>query len=243
MNVLVVENEKKEVARLVRILRLIDPSITVVQTVESLSTLLSWIQENPSPDIVLINHSKLPSLSVRNTAVLAKLVLHTKQHSLTYLAFRSNMIGQLENFSSLPHPRTKGVEIPSPEWKDDEENSIDSGLSTAFKNRFFVESGKRFLSIPVSDIAYFFSDGRFVYFTTFTNSKYIVHYRMDELEQLLDPLSFYRVNRSYIISVNALGQIHPYFGSRFKLKLIPAVQEEILVSRNRAPGFRKWLGE
>lgn len=242
MNVLVVENEKKEAAKLVRILRLIDPSITVVETVESLSTLLTWVKENPSPDIVLINHSKLPSISIHNTAVLAKLVLHTKQHSLTYLAFRSNKINQLQSFSSLPKPKAKGFEILS-DINEESEPEPQLPVTTLFKNRFFVESGKRFLSVPVSEIAYFFSDGRFVYFTTFTKSKYIVHYRMEELEQLLDPENFYRVSRSYIVSINSVAQIHPYFGSRFKLKLVPAAEEEILVSRNRAPGFRKWLGE
>ena len=99
MNVLVVENEKKEAARLIRILKLVDPSITVVETIESLSALLSWIQINPSPDIVLINHSKLPSISVQDNSILAKVVLHTKQHRLTYFAFRTNKKNQLQSLS------------------------------------------------------------------------------------------------------------------------------------------------
>lgn len=242
MNVLVVENEKKEAQRLVRILRLVDPSITVVETIETLGTLLSWMKDNPSPDIVLINQAKLPALSVQAPVVLAKLVLHTKQHSLTYLAFRTHTIGQLQSLSQLPKPRAQGFEIALPPNPDGDGTGSVS-VATLFKNRFFVESGQRFLSIPVRDIAYFFSDGRFVYFITFNKNKYIIHYRMDELQPLLNPEEFYRINRSYIVSVNAIEQIHPYFGSRFKLRLTPSAADEILVSRNRAPGFRKWLGE
>lgn len=241
MNVLIVENEKKEAVKLVRILRLIDPSITVVETVESLSRLFSWIQKNPSPDIVLVNDTKLPRLSIHNTAVLAKLVLHTKQYSLTYLAFRTNAINQLQSFSNLPKPLAKGFSIDS--INNEREDELIPSVSTLFKNRFFVESGQRFLSIPATDIAYFFSDGRFVYFMTFSKNKYIVHYKMEELSSLLNPADFYRINRSYIVSVNAIDQIHPYFGSRFKLKLTPPATNIILVSRNRAPGFRTWLGE
>ena len=242
MNVLVVENEKKEALKLVRTLRLVDPSITVVETIESFTTLLKWIEKNPSPDIVLINQAKLPTLSVHTTAVLAKLVLHTKEYSLTYLAFRTTTISQLQSLSQLPEPQARGVRFELPRANDD---LIISGpsVSTLFKNRFFVESGQRFLSISVKDIAYFFSDGRFVYFITFAKNKYIIHYRMEELVSILNPEDFYRVNRSYIISVNAIEQIHPYFGSRFKLKLTPSAEEDILVSRNRAPGFRRWLGE
>jgi two-component system response regulator LytT len=241
MNVLIVEKEKREALKLTRILRLVDPSITVLETVESFSRLISWIQKNPSPDIVLVNHTRMPELSMHNAAVLAKLVLHTKQHSLTYLAFRTNTISQLKPHGKLPRPHAKGIEFAPAPAKEEEQDDIK--VATVFKNRFFVESGQRFLSVSIKDIAYFFSDGRFVYFTTFAKNKYIIHYRMEELVSLLNPEDFYRINRSFIVSVNAIAQIHPYFGSRFKLKLLPAVQEEILVSRNRAPGFRKWLGE
>lgn len=241
MNVLVVEKEKKEALKLVRILRLVDPSITVVETINSVSNLLEWVQQNPAPDIVLVNQAKLPSLTVKNTAVLARLVLHTKQHSLTYLAFRSNSIGQLGSMTVMPQPLAKGFTYIEEEVV--EETNGQSSMAQLFKNRFFVESGQRFLSVHVNDIAYFFSDGRFVYFMTHAKNKYIIHYRMEELEQFLNPEEFYRINRSYILSIKSIEQINPYFGSRFKLKLLPAVEEEVLVSRNRAPGFRKWLGD
>lgn len=242
MNVLVVEKEKKEALKLVRILRLVDPSITVVETVDSLATLLKWIQQNPSPDLVLINQAKLPDLTVENTAVLARLVLHTKQYSFTYLAFRANALNQLQH-SGLPLlPTSKGIPVKQSSAREDDINDAPA-VTQLFKNRFFVESGQRFLSIPVNDIAYFFSDGRFVFFTTHSKNKYIIHYRMEELQVMLNPEEFYRINRSFIVSIKSIDQIHPYFGGRFKLKLLPTAEEEVLVSRKRVPGFRKWLGE
>lgn len=240
---LIVENERREAIKLVRILRLVDPSINVVETVEGLSTLFTWIEKNPSPDIVLVNHTKLAKLSKYSTSVLAKLVLHTRQHSLTYLAFRTNSISQLQPVSNLPKPLAKGLELDLINISENKEAELEPAVSTLFKNRFFVEAGQRFLSIPVSDIAYFFSDDRFVYFVTFAKNKYIVHYKMEELSGILNPEEFYRVNRSYIISVKSIDQIHPYFGSRFKLKLNPPASEDILVSKAKSPGFRKWLGE
>lgn len=240
MNVLIVENEKKEAAKLVRILKLVDPSITVMKTVPDLDAVGHWMAHNPSPDIVLVNHSELAPMDHRS-GVMARLELHTREHNLTYLAFRSNAIQGLLSVSELPLPNTKGIPlagqvIPSVE-------NASQVLPPLFKNRFFVESGNRFYSIDKNDIAYFFSDGRFVYFTTFSKSRFIIHYRMEQLQQLLDPADFYRINGSYIISVKSIDQIHAYFGSRFKLKLNPVVDETVLVSRNRAAGFKKWLGE
>jgi two-component system, LytTR family, response regulator LytT len=240
MNVLIVENEKKEAARLVRILRLVDPSIIVMKTVADLEAVARWMAHNPTPDIVLVNHSEVEPMDMRN-GVMARLELHTREHNLTYLAFRSNAIQGLLSVSTVPEPRTKGIPFAMQRGAAAEKTSAD--LPPLFKNRFFVESGNRFYSIDKNDIAYFFSDGRFVYFSTFSKSRYIIHYRMDQLQQLLDPTDFYRINRSYIISVKSIDQIHAYFGGRFKLKLNPAIDETVLVSRNRAAGFKKWLGD
>jgi DNA-binding LytR/AlgR family response regulator len=167
------------------------------------------------------------------SGVMARLELHTREHNLTYLAFRSNAIQGLLSVAALPEPQTRGIPV----------KNTSQALPPLFKNRFFVESGNRFFSIDKNDIAYFFSDGRFVYFTTFSKSRFIIHYRIEQLQQLLDPTDFYRINRAYIISVKSIDQIHAYFGGRFKLKLNPAVDDTVLVSRNRAAGFKKWLGE
>jgi DNA-binding LytR/AlgR family response regulator len=78
---------------------------------------------------------------------------------------------------------------------------------------------------------------------TFDKQKFLVEYKVEELEQTLDPNMFFRVNRAFIVSINALESIHPYFGSRFKLKLNPQVNREVIVSRHRSTSFKTWLGE
>ena len=95
----------------------------------------------------------------------------------------------------------------------------------------------------MEEIAYFFSDNRFIFFKTFDNRKFLVEYRMDELEQILDRQLFFRINRSYIISINSILVIHAYPGNRFKINLNPPADKEMIVSRERILNFRKWLGE
>jgi DNA-binding LytR/AlgR family response regulator len=170
---------------------------------------------------------------------MARLELHTREYNLTYLAFRSNAIPGLASVSTIPEPASRKIPLPA----TNDNVLAEAQVPPLFKNRFFVESGSRYYSIDINDIAYFFSDGRFVYFTTFSKSRFIIHYRVEQLQQLLDPKDFYRINRSYIISVKSIDQIHAFFGGRFKLKLNPALEETVLVSRNRAAGFKKWLGD
>ncbi|HEX2607652.1 MAG TPA: LytTR family DNA-binding domain-containing protein [Flavisolibacter sp.] len=244
MKVLIVESEAKEVRKVNRILRVLDPSIQIVKTVKNMNELLVWLQSHPAPDLVLVEHSLYAQETVKKQLMHAKLVLHTKQYNLTYLAFRAHTFQPKKITSVLPSVKP----IPIKELADAErEPASESPLLTPtlnnYKSRFFVEHGQRFLSVPVSDIAYFFSDGRFVYFITFERNKYLIPYRIDDLQQLLDPRDFYRINRSHILSIKSIEQIHPYFGGRFKLKLIPHTEDEILVSRKRANGFKAWLGQ
>jgi DNA-binding LytR/AlgR family response regulator len=66
---------------------------------------------------------------------------------------------------------------------------------------------------------------------------------MEQLENLLSPVSFFRINRSYIISLPTVKEIHSYFGNRLKLFLSPSPDKEIIVSRKRVNDFKEWLGK
>jgi DNA-binding LytR/AlgR family response regulator len=124
-------------------------------------------------------------------------------------------------------PDKKHVEIPKP----------------LFRARFLVRQGQKFASLETEEIAYFFSEGRFIFFKTFDNQKYLVEYTLEELEEMLNPQNFFRINRSLVISFKAVSQIHPYFGNRLKLFLEPAGEKDIIVSREKVHEFKNWLGQ
>jgi two-component system response regulator LytT len=112
-----------------------------------------------------------------------------------------------------------------------------------FRKRFLVKHGQKLVSIEIEEIAYFFSDGRLNFFKTYDNRKFVVDYTMDELEDMLDPERYFRVSRSFYVSVNSIDQIHDYFGNRLLLHLKPAVDKESIVSREKVTDFKKWMGK
>ena len=97
--------------------------------------------------------------------------------------------------------------------------------------------------MEIDEIAYFYSDGRLNFFKTNDNKKYVVDYTMDELEEMLDPEKYFRISRSFYVSVNSIDQIHDYFGNRLMLNLKPAVDKESIVSREKVTEFKKWMGK
>lgn len=243
MNLIIVEESVREARRLSRMLRLIDPTIKITDVVHGWNKLTVLLQSKEPADMVLVNPQYLPGLPENEHQVQAKLILRTRNGHNTYFAFRTHTILQWAGHQQVVS-RLLPVHAGSSE-ADDEPSALNPSLPGGhlFRNRFFVEQGQKYLSVPVEDIAYFFSDGRFIYFSTHQKNKYLVHYRIEELEAMLDPARFYRINRSYIISIASIEQISAYFGGRFKLKLQPAIAEDILVSRKRAQGFKRWLGE
>jgi DNA-binding LytR/AlgR family response regulator len=66
---------------------------------------------------------------------------------------------------------------------------------------------------------------------------------MDELEEMLDPAKYFRISRSFYVSINSIDQIHDYFGNRLLLNLKPVVDKESIVSREKVTEFKQWMGK
>src|SRR5947207_15319372 len=112
-----------------------------------------------------------------------------------------------------------------------------------FRKRFLVKHAQKLVSVEVEEIAYFYSDGRLNFFKTYDNRKFVVDYTMDELEEMLDPERYFRVSRSFYVSINSIDQIHDYFGNRLLLHLKPSVDKEAIVSREKVTEFKVWMGK
>jgi DNA-binding LytR/AlgR family response regulator len=65
---------------------------------------------------------------------------------------------------------------------------------------------------------------------------------MDQLEGLLDPRQFFRLNRAYLIQQAAIHDIIHYTNSRLQTILRPTPPDDpVLVSREKVSVFKSWL--
>jgi DNA-binding LytR/AlgR family response regulator len=78
---------------------------------------------------------------------------------------------------------------------------------------------------------------------TFEGKKLPIDPTLEELETLLDPKQFYRVNRKFFVHFDSVTDIHPYFKGRVKLGLNPQIDEDIVVSSEKTPAFKRWLDQ
>ena len=109
------------------------------------------------------------------------------------------------------------------------------------KDRFLVKRGNHIQSIKTEEVACFLAEGRTVTLITLEKKKFIIDYKLEELEDLLSPQQFYRVNRSFILSINAIEDVVLYSNSRLKVRLQVETDKEIIVSREKVSSFKEWF--
>ena len=213
MNVLMIEQEPTMVEMIRDLLYKIDDSIHVVGATGDLHSTEEWLTRNKIPDIILANKAMMEEIEKQGVReIKATVTFSTATAEYGFHAFR---------YKTIRHLFQHGSKTVKP-------YSVNT-----FKERFLVKQGQKLLSIPTGQIAYFFSEDRFIFFKTFDNQKFLSEYRIEQLEMLLSPDSFFRVNRSFIVSLPTVKEIHSWFGHRLKLFLSPPADIDVIVSRKR----------
>ena len=258
MKIFIVEDEDLAVKKLKKTLQSVDEDALVVGHADSIKSSVEWLQSNPTPDLILmdIELADGQSFEIFNQAkVKSPVIFITSYDEYALKAFKVNSIDYLlkpvqkEDLQAAleKYRQLKSVykETAAPELSMDVlVKELQQKLNIKdFRKRFLVKHGQKLVSIETEDIAYFFSDGRLNFFKTNDNRKFVVDYTMDELGEMLDPGKYFRISRSYFISVNSVDQIHDYFGNRLLLHLKPSSEKEALVSREKVSDFKDWLGK
>ncbi len=258
MNVLIIEDEPLAAENLQGQLAKIDSSIAVQACLPSVTESIAWLQANDMPDLIFCDIHLSDGLSFdifKNVKVESPVIFTTAYDHYAIRAFEVNSISYLlkpVQLEKLSDSIDKYKNMQSNQGKGSEQSGsgdfnrlldiIQKGSSN-FKTRFLVKVGHKIKSVPVSKIAYFYTRERLNYIVTFNDDRLPVDHTLEEIDELVDPRYFFRVNRKFIIHVDAVKEIHPHFKGRLKLDLTPEVKEEIVVSAERTPLFKKWLDQ
>jgi two-component system, LytTR family, response regulator LytT len=237
MNVLVIEYEKGMAQKIKDLLYQIDETIHVVGVTENMFAAAEWLTRNKIPDLILASESMIEHVKKNDGYEIKTVVkISTNTEEYKFAAFRyktlRRILQEMNNLEERP--------LNFDHYWDANNKPLPPG---SFKERFLVKQGQRLVSIQVNQIAYFFSQERFIFLRTFDNQKFLLEYRIEQLEQIISPSLFFRINRSFIISHSTVKEIHAYFGNRLKLYLSPQADKEVIVSRKRVSDFKDWLGK
>ncbi len=124
-------------------------------------------------------------------------------------------------------------------WKEVSENA--SGTEKRYRTRFLIEHGNQLETLHVEDIAYFFSENKICYAQTFNDGNFVLDASLDRLGEELNPDQFFRATRQVLVCPKAITKIENYFQGKVAIYTQPPYKEQILVSKEKAEAFRKWL--
>ncbi|MEN7548552.1 LytTR family DNA-binding domain-containing protein [Rapidithrix thailandica] len=254
MRVLIVEDEPKAQVELEHMLTEIRPGIQIVNKLDTVSETVGWLKEHGAQiDLIFldIHLADANSFTIfEQIEVDIPIIFITAYDEYAIKAFKVNSIDYLlkpideEDLRISLQKYEKSVGKQSGESFDYKAlvNALDRS-ENKFQSRFMVTSGATIRSILVEDIAYFRGEGKYLYIITKDNQKYIMDMSLVKLEKLLDPKRFFRINRKYIVSFEAITEMIAYSKSRVKLILKPEVADEMetIVSVERSANFKEWL--
>lgn len=103
-----------------------------------------------------------------------------------------------------------------------------------------IKVGEQIKTIPTEEIRAFYSFDRATFLLTSSNNNYVIDYTLDQLEHMLDPHQFFRVNRKHFVGLDACNRIYAWSNSRLKIE-IDGLDDEVIVARDRVGRFKDWL--
>lgn len=252
MNILILEDEKAAATRLQQLLKETEPDAMVLDVLESVKEAIAWFRSNEQPDLILSDIQLADGLSLdlfKQVQVTVPVIFTTAFDAYTLKAFKLNSIDYLLKPIDKDELKAAFGKYHSLHKQDVSVNkkmlelfqNIASGKAN-YKSRFLIRQGDRLITIPTDDVTYVRADDKVVFLHT-AKGKHIIDDSLDELETVLDPGTFFRINRTYIAPLSSIEKIHNHFNGRLKIKLAGCDDDDIFVSKARATAFKRWLGK
>jgi DNA-binding LytR/AlgR family response regulator len=248
MNCLIIEDEKVAAERLSGLIKNYDQSIEILEIIQSVKNSVKWLNINQAPDLILMDIQLSDGLSFEifeQTIVKTPVIFTTAYDEYALKAFKVNSIDyllkpisldELKNAIDKYKENNLPKEIPTQVF-----DSILHSLTKKYKNKFVIKVGEHIKVFTTEDIQCFYSMEKYTFLQNNSGRDYAIDYSLDQLENILDPARFFRINRKFIVSSLAILDIISFSNSRLQVKLNSNESKDLIVSREKIRDFKEWL--
>lgn len=248
MKIVIIEDEPMAVRRLQQLLPAIDPKLEIIETLDSIKSTVRWFETNPLPDLAFFDIQLADGLSFEifnKVSVNCPVIFTTAYDQYAIQAFKVNSVDYL-----LKPVTQEGLTTAINKFKSHTKTTpIDSDKliqllqqqSKTYKERFIVKVGDHLKTVLTTNISLVYSESKSTYCLHSGNQKHILDFTLDQVEELVDDKLFFRINRKYLVHIDAIVDIISYSNSRLKLETIGYTSDDLIVSREKVSLFKKWL--
>lgn len=254
LTVLIIEDEKPAQRILQQMLADMEQDIEVVGCLDSIQASLRWFAANTHPDLVLMDIQLSDGISfsiLEQTTIDSMIIFTTAYDEYAIQAFKVNSLDYLLKpiepeelaaaFAKFSHYSQTFLKKRNEAVEPRELLAMLQNAETRYRKRFLIQVNQDFHQIPVEEIAFFHSMQKITFAVTFDQKSYGLKFSLERLVEQLDPDQFFKVNRQFIINLNAIKNIQTYFQGKLVIKAEPAHDEAIIVGKDKAASFKRWL--
>ncbi len=246
MKVVILEDEQRAAHRLQLLIEKLAPEMEIVGVFESVRDAVKFFKANSDIALVFADIQLTDGLSfeIFNKQRPAYPIIFTTAYDQYAIeAFKTKGIDYLLKpieETRLQQALNKLKIIQRPLALDQLATLMSAIQKPSFKNRFMIKVGDKIKSIESDKIFAFYSMEKASFLFTDEQRSYVIDYSLENLERLIDPSLFFRINRKFMVSHQACADILAWSNSRLRLK-IDGLDEEIIVARERVAEFKNWL--
>lgn len=252
LNVAIIEDEIPAARLLFSMISRLRPDWDLTVLPGSVEESVQWFGANRHPDLLFldIQLSDGNSFDFLSSAKPSSIIIFTTAYDQYAIrAFSVNSIDYIlkpVDEKRLQEAIAKYESIIS-EKTPRPENYLDVILDSLqrrekpFRTRFLIAGVDKFLTLQVSDIAYFYSENKITFAATYSGHEHIVDMPLNKLAEQLNPDQFFRANRQVILSINAIVHIEPYFNGKIVVSVKPPYKTQITISEEKIASFKLWL--
>lgn len=249
MKTLIIEDETAAVVNLRAILSEVEPSIEVIDVLESVADSVDYLRSKPTPELIFmdIHLADGDSFKIfRHVEVNCPIIFTTAYDQYALEAFKVNSIDYLlkpiaKDDLRRALEKLRRLSAPEREAVIERTRVVATEPQQTQQNVFLVQVRDRIRPLRTEEVAFFYTCEEHVTAHTFAGEVLAIDRTLEALSSVLDERDFYRANRQFIIARKALKDISVWFGSRLALNLSIEPPERIIISKARVPKFKKWL--
>ncbi len=250
MKILIVEDEQKTALLLKEFIEW-HPTYTVTAMCDSVESAVSYLRQHQQDlDVVFMDIQLSDGQSFEifdKIAVNLPVVFCTSYNEYTLKAFKNHGIDYiLKPFDAIDIRQTIAkVEALKGNFTAHTAHSLNFKEvlteKPTYQTSFLIRFREKIYPVLVSDVAFVYLENETAYLYNFKGEKHPVFKTLDEIENVVSPDQFYRINRQMLINRKSIKEIETYFNQRIVVHLTVPIPEKALVPRLKVAPFLSWI--
>ncbi|OCA69092.1 DNA-binding response regulator [Chryseobacterium artocarpi] len=250
MKVIIIEDEKFNIIKLKKMLSEIDSSIVVEKELGTIKESVNYLKKNTDVDAIFMDIRLGDGLSFEifsQVKITCPVIFVSAYDEYAVQAFKVNGL----DYILKPVDKTdlsNAVERIKNRIQSSDTNSLIKSLleqinskQLVYRNRFIINFQDEIKTIQTANIHFITLEDSKTYIHLNDGTNIYLNMTMDDVETQLDPTIFFRANRRCIIHIDSIDKIVNYSVSKLKIIIKSNKEQEIIISREKVPVFKKWI--